>query len=107
MRYWLDSSRYRSILYFFRTNYYFVFNSNWLSIPNQFIGKTIREIELRAKFNLLALTTIKKTEVKSVVGKTVNKDRVQGVAKPETILEKDDILVVYGSNLDLRKFTNK
>jgi trk system potassium uptake protein TrkA len=78
-----------------------------ISIPNQFIGKTIREIELRAKFNLLALTTIKKTEVKSVVGKTVNKDRVQGVAKPETILEKDDILVVYGSNLDLRKFTNQ
>lgn len=78
-----------------------------ISIPNKFVGKTIKEIELRAKFNLLALTTIKKTEVKSVVGKSVNKNRVQGVAKPETILAKDDILVVYGSNKDLRNFTNQ
>lgn len=78
-----------------------------ISIPNNFIGKTIREIELRAKYNLLALTTIKKTEIKSIVGKSVNRALVQGVAKPETILEKDDILVVYGANIDLQKFTNQ
>lgn len=78
-----------------------------ISIPNKFIGKTIREIELRAKYNLLALTTIKKTEVKSVVGKSVDRVLVQGVASSDTILDKDDILVVYGANIDLRKFTNQ
>ncbi|WP_419213157.1 potassium channel family protein [Maribacter sp. X9] len=78
-----------------------------ISVPTQFIGKTIREIQLRAKYNLLALTTIKKTEVKSNVGKSRNEDLVQGVASPDTILEKNDILVIYGSNKDLRKFTNQ
>lgn len=78
-----------------------------ISVPEQFIGKSLREIQLRAKYNILALTTIKKTEIKSVVGKNVNLDMVQGVASPDTTLEQDDILVIYGSNKDLTKFTNQ
>ncbi|MEQ8420900.1 MAG: TrkA family potassium uptake protein [Arenibacter algicola] len=78
-----------------------------INIPEKYIGKTIREIQLRRKYNILALTTIKKTEVKSVVGKTHNVDKVQGVASPDTVLEEYDILVVYGANADLRKFTNQ
>lgn len=77
-----------------------------VSIPKQFVGQTIREIKLRAKYNLLALTTIKKTEIKSSVG-VINKDRVQGVASPDTVLEENDILVIYGSNRDLRNFINQ
>jgi trk system potassium uptake protein TrkA len=78
-----------------------------VEVPNRFVGKTIKEIELRSTFNLLALTTIKKTEVKSVVGKTRNEDRVQGVASPNTVLNANDILVIYGANNDLRNFTNQ
>jgi len=78
-----------------------------VEVPKKFIGKTIKEIGLRAVYNLLALTTIKKTEVESAVGKTRNEDRVQGVASPDTILNKNDILVIYGANKDLRNFTNQ
>ncbi len=78
-----------------------------VNAPEQFVGKTIKEIKLRQKFNLLALTTIKPTEVNADVGKRVNQNRVQGVASSDTLLEKNDILVVYGSNKDLKKFTNK
>lgn len=78
-----------------------------IEIPTKFIGKTIKEIELRPKYNLLALTTIKKTEVKSIVGKTRKEERVQGVASPNTVLDANDILVIYGANKDLRKFTNQ
>lgn len=78
-----------------------------VEVAGKFIGKTISEIELRSKFNLLALTTIKNKEVKSIVGKTRKKIDVQGVASADTVLEKDDILVLYGSNKDLRKFTNQ
>lgn len=78
-----------------------------INIPEKYVGKTIREIQLRRNYNILALTTIKKTEIKSVVGKTRNEDQVQGVASPDTVLDKNDILVIYGSNKDLRKFTNQ
>lgn len=77
-----------------------------INVPKQYIGKTIREIQLRRRFNILALTTIKKTEIKSVVGKTRNEEKVQGVASPDTVLEENDLLVIYGSNKDLRSFTN-
>ncbi|SDB26900.1 trk system potassium uptake protein TrkA [Flavobacteriaceae bacterium MAR_2010_188] len=75
-----------------------------IEIPKKFIGKTILEIELRSKYSLLALTTIKKTEVKSIVGKIRKEDRVQGVASSDTVLNENDILVIYGSNKDLRNF---
>lgn len=77
-----------------------------INIPDKYVGKTIRELQLRRKYNVLALTTIKKEEVSSVVGKTRNENKVQGVASPDTILEQDDILVIYGANKDLRNFTN-
>lgn len=78
-----------------------------VSVPSLFVGKTIQEIDLRRKYNLLALTTIKNREVKSVLGRTQNKSVVQGVASPDTVLEKGDILVIYGSKKDLQTFTNQ
>tara|TARA_R110000868_G_scaffold254352_2_gene510944 strand:+ start:15151 stop:15834 length:684 start_codon:yes stop_codon:yes gene_type:complete len=78
-----------------------------ITVPSQYFGKTIREIQLRRRYNILALTTIKKTEIKSIVGKTRNEDRVQGVASPDTVLEENDLLVIYGSNKDLMGFTNQ
>ena len=78
-----------------------------VEIPMRFVGKTIKEIELRTKYNLLALTTIKKTEVTSVVGKTRSEDSVQGVASANTVLNAKDILVIYGANKDLQNFTNQ
>lgn len=78
-----------------------------INIPERHVGKTIREIQLRRNYNILALTTIKKTKIKSFVGQSRNEDKVQGVASPDTVLEKNDILVIYGANSDLRKFTNQ
>ena len=77
-----------------------------VNVPLSFVGKTIQEISLRPKYNLLALTTIKNREVKSVLGRIQNKSVVQGVASPDTVLEKGDILVIYGSKKDLQTFTN-
>lgn len=78
-----------------------------VEIPMRFVGKTIKEIELRTKYNLLALTTIKKKEVTSVVGKTRSEDSVQGVASANTVLNANDIIVIYGANKDLQNFTNQ
>ncbi len=78
-----------------------------VNVPKQFIGKTLLDIPLRKEYNLLALTTIKTTEVKSLVGKTKTVQQVQGVASVTTVFEEGDILVVYGSNKDLKRFMKK
>lgn len=74
------------------------------NVPPQYIGKTIGEIKMREKYNLLVLTTIKQTLIDSKVGKNVTIPKVQGVANPDTVLENEDILVLYGSNKDIQSF---
>jgi trk system potassium uptake protein TrkA len=77
------------------------------SVPFQYIGKSIGEIKMREKYNLLVLTTIKQTMIESKVGKNVTIPKVQGVANPDTVLEKDDILVLFGFNKDIQSFLKK
>ncbi|MDY3338874.1 TrkA family potassium uptake protein [Riemerella anatipestifer] len=73
-------------------------------VPEEYIGKTIREIDFRQKYNLAVLTIIRKVEVKSLLGKTKTETKVLGVAATDTLLEANDILVIYGSNKDLKGF---
>lgn len=63
-----------------------------------------RKVNFRRKYNLLVLTIIKKIEVKNIFGKTRTETQVQGVASADSILEPDNILVLYGSNIDLQGF---
>ena len=77
------------------------------NVPEEYIGKSIKEIGFRQKFNLLVLTTIKKEEVKSVLGKSETMERVHGIATPEMVLKENEILVLFGSNQDLEKFLKK
>ncbi|MCT6745485.1 TrkA family potassium uptake protein [Riemerella anatipestifer] len=73
-------------------------------VPEEYIGKTIREIDFRKKYNLAVLTIIRKVEVKSLLGKIKTENKVLGVAATDTLLETNDILVIYGSNKDLKGF---
>ncbi|MDY3343675.1 TrkA family potassium uptake protein [Riemerella anatipestifer] len=73
-------------------------------VPEEYIGKTIREIDFRQKYNLAVLTIIRKVEAKSLLGKTKTENKVLGVAATDTLLETNDILVIYGSNKDLKGF---
>ena len=59
------------------------------NVPPLYAGKKIGEIDFRKKYNILILTTIRKTEVQGNLGKTIIVNKVQGVASAELILEKD------------------
>lgn len=74
------------------------------NVPKKYFGQTIREIGFRRKFNLLVLTIMKKSEVKSLVGKSRTELNIEGIATPDQQLEDGDILVLYGANKDLQEF---
>lgn len=74
------------------------------NVPEDYVGKTVRDVGFRRSFNLLVLTIIKKVEVKSLLGKTKKVNQIQGVASADSTLEPNDILVLYGSNKDLQIF---
>ena len=89
----------------------FELNDNYsiieVHVPKQHIGKTIKEMDFRKNYNLLVLTTIKNTEVSSIVGRKRLIANVQGIPDPDTPFAEDDVLVIYGSNKNLGKFIGK
>jgi trk system potassium uptake protein TrkA len=78
-----------------------------VTVPKQYIGKTVKEVNFREKYNILILTTIKNQEEKSIIGKQRITCKVQGVASPDLLLEENDVLVIYGANKDINQFLNK
>jgi len=78
-----------------------------LNLPPEYEGQKISEIGIRKKYNLLVLTTIKSSRVESSIGRSSKENKVQGVASPDLILEKGDILVVYGANKDIQALLKK
>lgn len=75
-----------------------------VKVPKNYIGKTVLDVGSRKEISILVLTIIKKIEVKSLLGKTRTEMQVQGVASANYVFEKDDILVLYGSNKHLEIF---
>lgn len=99
---WAKKLCLRGVVDSFELNHYFSIVE--IKTPEKFEGKTIQEVQFREKFNLLVLTTIKNAKVSSRVGRSKMIADVQSVATPDLVLEKGDIIVVYGANTDINKF---
>jgi trk system potassium uptake protein TrkA len=60
-------------------------------------------VGLRRHYDIIVLTTIKLTREKNQLGADKEISNVQGVASAETVLHKDDIMVLYGHNKNIKK----
>jgi trk system potassium uptake protein TrkA len=73
-------------------------------IPLRYGGKTLEEIGVRRKYNVIIMTTIKYVEEKNLIGSIRKVKKVQEVASARTILDPDDIMVLYGRMADIKNF---
>lgn len=73
------------------------------TIPKEYDGKTLEEVGLKRKYDIIVLTTIKLTSEKNKLGAAREVSNVQGVASAKTVLHKDDIMVLYGHNKNIKK----
>lgn len=78
-----------------------------VTVPLKYAGKTLAEVGFRRKHNVVVLTTIKRREEKNIIGVQRGVNQVQGVASPQTLLEENDIIVIYGNNNDIRSLLNQ
>lgn len=76
-------------------------------VPEKYIGRTIEEIKFREYHNILILTIIRDTQEKSFLGRSKTVANVQGIPEPTSMLQRDDIIVIYGANDDLQKFAKE
>ncbi|WP_029037245.1 potassium channel family protein [Salinimicrobium xinjiangense] len=72
-------------------------------VPAEFDGRTLEDIGLKRKYDIIVLTTIKITREKNEIGTDRDVSTVQGVASAKTILHKFDIMVLYGHNKNLKR----
>lgn len=73
------------------------------SIPEEYDGRTLEDVGLKRKYQIIVLTTMRVTTEKNTLGAKKNVTEVRGVASAKTILHKDDIMVLYGHNKDIKK----
>lgn len=72
--------------------------------PSRCVGKKLKDIGLRKDYEIIVMTTIKQGSQKNVLGVSRSVQKVQGVASAETVLEMNDIMVMYGKRKDINKF---
>ena len=73
------------------------------AVPDHYAGKTLEEIGLKRKYNIIVLTTLRMVQETNMLAIKKNVTNVQGVASARTVFHKGEIMVLYGHNKDLKK----
>ncbi|MFH1457557.1 MAG: TrkA family potassium uptake protein [Candidatus Omnitrophota bacterium] len=78
-----------------------------IKIPHSFIGKSIREINPREKFNINIVAIKKKIPQINELGERTFGELIEDVPSPNEPLEEEDILLVVGTDENIRKFSER
>jgi len=70
--------------------------------PAEFIGKTLRDIDMRAKYGVNVIA-IKKREENKETGEVTGSARINITPLADDIVAEDDVLVVFGENKKIEK----
>lgn len=74
-----------------------------IKAPKSIVGQTLGSVKLRESYNINLVTI--KNEVEETVGRnTVTKEHIKGVPQRETVINKNDSLVIFGATKDIEKF---
>lgn len=75
-----------------------------IQLGDRFIGRTIQDIDFRKNHQLNIITIIREFTHRNILGGKRTARESMGVVSPETMLERGDILVVFGSNSAISTF---
>lgn len=75
-------------------------------VPGKYVGMSLKDANLTNQYKVIVLTTIKSTD-KEAKGKLVQYKEATGIASSETMLEQDDLLVVFGELSDIKRLIQK
>ncbi|MFD1771725.1 potassium channel family protein [Sphingobacterium suaedae] len=73
-----------------------------IRVPSKYVGMTLKDANLTNKYKVIVLTTVKTYE-KSVKEKVVLHKEASGIAGSETVLQENDLLVVFGELADIKR----
>ncbi len=71
-------------------------------VPEKFVGKTIEQVGFNKNYHVIVLTTMKLVKEKNLSGTPKIVKKMYGTATASTVLNKDDVMVLYGHNKNLK-----
>lgn len=75
-----------------------------VAVPERYVGRSITDLNLAARYQLVLVTIIKNIKGKGIFGNDKNEMKVLGIVPPETTLKSGDILLLFGAPKDLETF---
>jgi trk system potassium uptake protein TrkA len=78
-----------------------------IRVPASFVGKTLRQIDPRRRFNVNVVAIKRLVPAIDNLGERTFKETIEQVPSPDKPLAEDDLLLVAGSDDDLDTFSRK
>jgi trk system potassium uptake protein TrkA len=75
-----------------------------VGIPERYINLSINKLNLANRYRLVLVSILKKVNKKNIFGNDKSELQVMGIVPPETVLKKDDVLLLFGAPRDLEDF---
>lgn len=75
-----------------------------IKVPQRYVGQSVTQLKLAERYKLVLITILKRITNTSIFGHETSGLQVTGIVPPETILDKGDVLLLFGSPKDLEKF---
>lgn len=75
--------------------------------PSFTVDKTLAELATPVNHNIVIVTLIRSVEKKSLLGKVQSSKQVMGIVQGNTTVKQGDILVLFGADKDIKKFSTQ
>jgi trk system potassium uptake protein TrkA len=75
-----------------------------IGVPQRYVGKSIDELDLPKRYKLVLVTILKSMSRKSLFGQDKEQLHVLGIVPSQTVLQKGDVLLLFGATRDLEEF---
>ncbi len=76
-------------------------------VPEKYVGMTLKEADLTNKYKVIVLTTVKVESEVNKNGTTKIAKEASGIAKSDTILHENDLLVLFGELANIKNLIQK
>ena len=76
-------------------------------VPRKLVGKSVKDIEFNKKYNVIVLTKLKQENVINKLGAPTTIMKAGDIITAESILNQNDIIVVYGHRNDIQRMIDE
>ena len=78
-----------------------------LQVPADFVGKTLRSLDLRNKYSINIVAIKKMIPGINDQGERMVEESIEDIPKPDDVLEETDRLLLVGSDKNVERFANR